>query len=508
MSTTHNKVTVLYVDDEQGNLSGFRSNFRREFNVLTAQSGEEALKLIAEHEVHVVISDQRMPGMEGADLLARVRELNPRAVRMLMTAYADVQAVIDAVNKGNIFGYATKPYDPADLRIRIEQAASLAIARSEADRTNARYKQVFEAAGDPIFLVDGKACIVQANGATERLLGATQGSLIGKNFLELLEHRRDLVTILREHRKGGDMINLDISLRGAAGRVVDCLLTANCIGQDLGGALLYQAVLKDITDRKQEELRLQKLNADLDKRVVMRTRQLREAIDDLASFSYSVAHDLRSPLKNMLALAGMLNESAPPEEALAPRIASNAGRMLDLVDDLLRFALTNRTSLLRSEINLLDVVKEVVSQTVRPEKQAAVELEIDQDLLVNADSAMLKVLFTNLIGNALKFTRDKTDATVTVACARELNAHHITVSDNGIGFDTTAGVDVFAAFKRMHRTDQFEGSGIGLSIVQRIVAKHGGEVWAVSAPGEGCTIHVRLPITPAEDNALPFEERA
>lgn len=508
MSTTNSKVTVLYVDDEQGNLSGFRSNFRREFNVLTAQSGEEALKLIEEQEVHVVISDQRMPGMEGADLLARVRDLQPRAVRMLMTAYADVQAVIDAVNKGNIFGYATKPYDPADLRIRIEQAASLAIARSEADRTNARYKQIFEAAGDPIFLVDAKACIVQANGATERLLGASQGSLIGKNFLDLLEHRRDLVTVLREHRKGGDMINLDISLRGTGGRVVDCLLTANCIGQDLAGDMLYQAVLKDITDRKQEELRLQKLNTDLDRRVGMRTRQLREAIDDLASFSYSVAHDLRSPLKNMLALTGMLNEQGPREEALAPRIASNAGRMLDLVDDLLRFALTNRTSLQRGEVHLAELVGEVVAQSVPGDRQRAVRLLVEPTALVNADGAMLKVMFTNLIGNALKFTRDKAEAVVTVACTKELNAHHITVCDNGIGFDTSAGVDVFAAFKRMHRTDQFEGSGIGLSIVQRIVAKHGGEVWAESSPGQGCTIHVRLPITPVDDSALPFEERA
>ncbi|MFZ1686274.1 MAG: response regulator, partial [Flavobacteriales bacterium] len=163
MTAGAERITVLYVDDEPGNLSGFKSNFRREFNVLIANSGTEALELLAKHDVHVVISDQRMPGMEGADLLAIVKDRHPQAVRMLMTAYADVQAVIDAVNKGNIFGYATKPYDPADLRIRIEQAASLATARRDRDRTHARYKQVFENAGDPIVIVDDKAAIVQAN---------------------------------------------------------------------------------------------------------------------------------------------------------------------------------------------------------------------------------------------------------------------------------------------------------------------------------------------------------
>lgn len=508
MMAAHERITVLYVDDEPGNLSGFKSTFRREFNVLIANSGAEALDLLDKHDVHVVISDQRMPGMEGADLLAIVKDRHPQAVRMLMTAYADVQAVIDAVNKGNIFGYATKPYDPADLRIRIEQAASLATARRDRDRTHARYKQVFENAGDPIVIVDDKAMIVQANPATERLLGFPAGSLTGTNFLDLLEHKSDLVRVLRKHRQGSDFANVDLSLRTTRGTVVDCLLTATYVGKGTEGRATYQAVFKDITDRKQEELRLRKLNEDLDKRVAIRTRQLREAIDDLASFSYTVAHDLRSPLKNIRAMSALLKEQESGSEGIAPRIESGTARMLDLVDDLLRFALTNKTEVARETIELRSIVCDVIENNVPAEQRSRISVDIPEGTTAPVDRAMLKVLFVNLIGNALKFSRDRQDAQVRVCHQRELEAHHLWVSDNGVGFNAAQGQDPFGAFKRLHRTDKFEGSGVGLSIVQRIVKKHGGEAWAESAPGKGCTIHFRIPSEIPKDSALPFEERA
>lgn len=502
------RITVLYVDDEPGNLSGFKSTFRREFTVLIASSGAEALELLAEHDVHVVISDQRMPGMEGADLLAIVKERHPEAVRMLMTAYADVQAVIDAVNKGNIFGYATKPYDPADLKLRIEQAAALAMARRDRDRTHARYKQVFESAGDPIVIVDDKAIVVQANPATERLLGFAPGSMAGTCFLDLLENKSDLVRVLRKHRNGSDFANVDLSLRTTRGTVVDCLLTATYVGNGAEGRPTYQAVFKDITDRKQEELRLRKLNDDLDKRVAIRTRQLREAIDDLASFSYTVAHDLRSPLKNIRAMSSMLKEQDSGPDGIAPRIESGTARMLDLVDDLLRFALTNKTQVSRETVELRGIVEEVIAGNVPAEQRERISVDIAEGVTAPVDRAMLKVLFVNLIGNALKFSRERTDAHVRVCHERELEAHHLWVSDNGIGFDSASGVDIFGAFKRLHRTDKFEGSGVGLSIVQRIVKKHGGETWAESSPGQGCTIHFRIPSEIPKDSALPFEERA
>lgn len=508
MTAGAERITVLYVDDEPGNLSGFKSNFRREFNVLIANSGTEALELLAKHDVHVVISDQRMPGMEGADLLAIVKDRHPQAVRMLMTAYADVQAVIDAVNKGNIFGYATKPYDPADLRIRIEQAASLATARRDRDRTHARYKQVFENAGDPIVIVDDKAAIVQANPATERLLGFAAGTLTGTSFLDLLENKTDLVRVLRKHRQGSDFANVDLSLRTTRGTVVDCLLTATYVGKGEEGRATYQAVFKDITDRKQEELRLRKLNEDLDKRVAIRTRQLREAIDDLASFSYTVAHDLRSPLKNIRAMSALLKDQETGSDGIAPRIESGTDRMLDLVDDLLRFALTNKTQVARETVELRSIVREVIDNSVAADQRHKISVDIAEGTTASVDPAMLKVLFVNLIGNALKFSRDREDACVRVCHERELEAHHLWVSDNGVGFNAVDGEDPFGAFKRLHRTDKFEGSGVGLSIVQRIVKKHGGEAWAESAPGQGCTIHFRIPTEIPKDSALPFEERA
>lgn len=507
MMNPSERITVLYVDDEAGNLTGFKSNFRREFNVLTATSGTEGLELLAAQEVHVVISDQRMPGMEGADFLAIVKDRHPQVVRMLMTAYADVQAVIDAVNKGKIFGYTTKPYDPADLRIKIEQAAELAMARKERDRTSALYRANFEEAGDPMMIVDEHAVIQQANAAAGRLLGKEIDALTGTDLGAMLESAPGPVAQLGQHLNGQGTTSFDISVRTAQGTLADCLMTASRIGIGPQGVDRLQIVFKDITDRKQEELRLRKLNEDLDKRVAIRTRQLREAIDDLASFSYTVAHDLRSPLKNIKAMTKMLDGTGEQTD-LATRIEAGTTRMLDLVDDLLRFALTNKSHINRVPQELRTIVQEVVQSNVPEDKRGLITIDIPEGLNAPVDKAMLKVLFVNLIGNALKFSRDREDQRILIGYEREMEAHHLWVADNGVGFDMSSGIDVFGAFKRLHRADKFEGSGIGLSIVQRIVKKHGGEAWAESAPDKGCTIHFRIPSEVPKDNALPFEERA
>ncbi|MEO8069661.1 MAG: ATP-binding protein, partial [Flavobacteriales bacterium] len=212
--------------------------------------------------------------------------------------------------------------------------------------------------------------------------------------------------------------------------------------------------------------------------------------------------------KNIRAMSSMLKEQDSGPDGIAPRIESGTARMLDLVDDLLRFALTNKTQVSRETVELRGIVEEVIAGNVPAEQRERISVDIAEGVTAPVDRAMLKVLFVNLIGNALKFSRERTDAHVRVCHERELEAHHLWVSDNGIGFDSASGVDIFGAFKRLHRTDKFEGSGVGLSIVQRIVKKHGGETWAESSPGQGCTIHFRIPSEIPKDSALPFEERA
>jgi PAS domain S-box-containing protein len=495
---TDKRIRVLFVDDEEGNLKAFKSTFRRDMDVLLATSGPEALELLERQEVHVIISDQRMPGMTGSEFLAIARERHPRAMRMLLTGYADLEAVVQAVNQGGIYAYATKPWDENDLKLRIEQAFEVQQLREEKDKLFQQYRQVFDAAGDPIALVDHRGRIIEANAACAKLLGTPLQELPGKGFVSFLEDAKGLVGSLKKNRRGTDFINVDLTIRKADGRIIDCLMTATYLGRQGSDRDVFQAIIKDVTDRKQEEHRLRKLNADLDRRVAVRTAQLLEALEDLGSFSYSVAHDLRSPLKNIVALSDHLHGHAEAQSdtdacAFTERIRKAAQRLIDLVDDLLRFSQTNTREMERTTVDLRSLVGTVIEEQVPEQRRDQVVLEIAPDVQLLADAPMIKVVLHNLLSNALKFTRHEAEPHIVIDHHMDGGRDIITIRDNGVGFDARQKDMVFGVFKRMHKADQFEGTGVGLAIVQRIVSKHGGEAWVESTVGEGTSISIALP---------------
>ena len=504
------RMRVLFVDDEEGNLKAFKAAFRRDMDVLLANSGAEAIALLEREEVHVIISDQRMPGMTGSEFLAIARERFPSSMRMLLTGYADLEAVVNAVNKGGIYAYATKPWDENDLKLRMRQAFEIHQLRSEKENLLSRYTQVFEASGDPIVIVDHRGAVLEVNNACARLLGVDREILLQARFTDYIENAEGLVRSLKQHRNGNEFVNVDITLRTPEGSVIDGLMTATYLGTQNGRRDVFQAIIKDVTDRKQEEKRLLKLNADLDKRVAARTTQLLEALEDLGSFSYSVAHDLRSPLKNIAALSDMLRSTAASDPAqheyleFAERINNGAGRMIQLVDDLLRFSQTNTRELEPNEFALAPLVHAAVEDIVPEERRAQITLAIADDAVLSADAPMVKVALHNLLSNALKFTRTIATPQITVGHAHEGDKDHLWVRDNGVGFDPKHKDHAFGVFKRLHKADQFEGTGVGLAIVHRIVTKHGGEVWAESAVGAGTTIHFTLPVSTPRIVGLPF----
>ena len=502
------RINVLYVDDEEGNLTAFKATFRRDFQVHVAVSAEAALTLLEQHPIHVVISDQRMPGTTGSQFLTIVREKYPRTIRMLLTGYSDIEAVVEAINKGGIYSYCTKPWDPNDLKLRIEQAYEVHSLRDQREQLMQRYRQVFESSGDPVVILDTEGHLLDGNPATLKLLGVSAEALRGLTLGSLLETPEQLEQAVNALKEGRAFVNADITLRAPNGHTIDCLVTLTALGPSPDGRPLAQAMIKDITDRKQEENRLRKLNEDLDRRVSVRTRQLLDALEDLGSFSYTVAHDLRSPLKNMLALSEHLNEQSAPEareeRELVHRIHKGAARMLQLVDDLLRFSHTNTREVQRAEVSVLELVKETIADHVPSDRLQQVHIEVSHGSTLSADKAMLSVALGNLLSNALKYTRGTASPAIVVGHRIDGEQHVIWVTDNGVGFDSDKTDQAFGAFKRLHRADQFEGTGVGLSIVQRIVAKHGGRAMAESAPGKGTTVTISLPRTPVLEQQLPF----
>lgn len=507
---TEPMIRVLFVDDEENNLKAFRSTFRREMDVLLASSGEEALRILETEEVHIIISDQRMPNMTGSEFLTIARQRFPRAMRMLLTGFSDLEAVIAAVNEGGIYAYCTKPWDLNDLTLKIKQAYEIHALRDDKNKLLQRYQQIFDTSGDPIVVVDHKGSILQANTACGKLIGIPVEQLLQQRFSDHLESARDLVRSLKERRSGNEFVNVELTLRTANGDLIDCLMTATYQGKEIHGTHTFQAVIKDISDRKQEELRMKKLNADLDKRVAARTGQLLEALEDLGSFSYTVAHDLRSPLKNIAALSDHLRSHASEPSSgmevgeFAERIHNGAHRMLELVDDLLRFSQTNKRDIDRREVRLRPLIESALQEQVPEARANQISIDIDENAHILTDAPMLRVVVQNLLSNALKFTRLREKPEISVRHRRTEERDIITIQDNGVGFDPQHKEQAFGIFKRLHKADQFEGSGVGLAIVQRIVAKHDGEVWAESAVDQGTSIHVALPVSNGTSALIPF----
>lgn len=503
------RIKVLFVDDEEHNLKAFRSAFRREMDVLIASSAAEGLALLEHESVHVVVSDQRMPGMNGSEFLKRVRDRHPRSMRMLLTGFSDLEAVVAAVNDGGIYAYATKPWDENDLRLRIQQAYEIHQLKDEKERLLQQYRQIFEASGDPIVLVDSTGAILEANRACAKVMGLDREELLTTRFTEHIEDPRLLVRALRNNRKGNTFVNVDLTIRTPKGAMLDCLMTATYLGDHALGKDVFQAIFKDVSDRRQEEARLKKLNSDLDRRVAVRTAQLLEALEDLGSFSYSVAHDLRSPLKNIAAMSDLLQQHCAETQdlqavAFTDRIHKGAQRLIELVDDMLHFSQTNGRELERRELPLVPLVHEVVAELATEERRSHIHVVASETDTICADASLLKVALHNLLSNALKFTRDRDLPHIEIAVLREDERDVLVVRDNGVGFDPQHKDRVFGAFQRLHKADQFEGTGIGLAIVSRIVRKHGGTAWAESALGQGTSLFLAFPRQQAATQPVPF----
>lgn len=177
----------------------------------------------------------------------------------------------------------------------------------------------------------------------------------------------------------------------------------------------------------------------------------------------------------------------------AQRINKGAARMIQLVDDLLRFSQTNSREIQRKHVEVAALAQEAIDDVVPVERRAQVHLAVPEGAEVLADAPMLKVALHNLLSNALKFTRGTPAPRIVIGHERSQGEDHLWVSDNGVGFDPKHKEQAFGVFKRLHQADQFEGTGVGLAIVHRIVTKHGGRAWAESTPGLGTTIHISVP---------------
>jgi signal transduction histidine kinase/DNA-binding response OmpR family regulator len=254
----------------------------------------------------------------------------------------------------------------------------------------------------------------------------------------------------------------------------------------------------EVAERLNAERELTRVNESLEARVAERTAELQVANAELEAFSYSVSHDLRGPLT---AIAGftqlLMNEqrtSGPGNEqrTFLHHIETAVLRTMAIIDALMRLSQLSRQALDRRPVNVMTLVIESVEMMRQQDRGRSIDVQIQELPDCVGDAGMLQQLFANLLSNAFKFTRHKPNARITIGCIRHPGEDAYFVADNGVGFNPDHAARLFAAFQRDHTAAQFEGAGVGLSIVQRIVTRHGGRIWAETKPGEGASFYFTL----------------
>lgn len=252
-----------------------------------------------------------------------------------------------------------------------------------------------------------------------------------------------------------------------------------------------------VINRALDVRRLRLENAALQERERKYIAELEVANSDLDAFSCSVSHDLRAPLRAITGFCEMYlcdyGQQVPPGgQALLTRVVDGAARMDQLIEDLLKFCRFSRQSLLRRAVQLDGIVHQVLADLQAKEPQRAIELRIGKLPECDGDPSLLTQVFINLLANAFKFTRERTPAVIEVGCSVVDAETVLFVRDNGAGFNMQYADKLFGVFQRMHSAAEFEGTGVGLSIVQRIIQRHGGRIWAQSEPGKGATFYFTL----------------
>jgi signal transduction histidine kinase len=256
--------------------------------------------------------------------------------------------------------------------------------------------------------------------------------------------------------------------------------------------------MTDITARKLVEDKNSELTRELERRVTARTAELKSANRELEAFSYSVSHDLRGPLRTIDGYSTILLDDYQgqlPAEGrfLLDQIGASARRMGRLISDLLAFSQVGRLPLIPSDIDVQSMVNDIIVELRQQEPQREVKWEVSNLLPCRGEPSLIRQVFVNLLGNALKFTRDRKPAVIEITSQPQSGQVQYVVHDNGAGFDMQFAKKLFTPFERLHKAGEFEGSGIGLSIVQRILHRHGGNISAESVPDHGATFTFTLP---------------
>jgi signal transduction histidine kinase/CheY-like chemotaxis protein len=535
---------LLIVDDESAHVRALCDILEQEGYVTRGfTSGVEAVKALRQEPFDLLLTDLMMPQIDGITLLRACHEIDRDLACIVMTGHGTIATAVDALKAGAL-DYVLKPFKVNNILPALGRA--LAMRRLQLENIQLRESVGIYELAQAITQGLDHAEIV------ERTLAAA-GRQSDAHAVYLLVPAADSRTLELAGATGPGVESLEDLTPAHAGTLDDWVARARAqleatdakdepgapfthpfdtkiglaipivAGGRFFGVLGFTRQHRRVSRGQLKALdvlactaanafataalvtELRRMNEELEMRVSERTRELENANKELESFSYSVSHDLREPLRAVEGFCEMFRTefgSGVPEagQQILERIWAGAARMTRLIDDLLHFSRCSREPLRRERVRLQALVLQIVARLKERLGERPMSVQVGELPDCYGDPALLEQVLVNLISNALKFTSGRDLARVEVGVLRQGMATVYYVRDNGVGFDMRYADKLFGVFQRLHAQEAFEGTGIGLSIVQRIVTRHGGRVWADSRPGEGATFYFSLP-APAEPRA-------
>ncbi len=379
--------------------------------------------------------------------------------------------------------------------------------RKEAEQAlrsaSAYTRSLIEASLDPLVTISAEGKITDVNEASVQATGVPRDKLIGTDFSDYFTEPEKAREGYRRVFSQGFVRDYPLAIRHRSGAITEVLYNASVFRNEQGQVLGVFAAARDITERKRAEAQVQQLNAELEQRVRERTAELTAANKELEAFSYSVSHDLRAPLRHVAGFADLLAKAAGPglqdrSRHYLEEILDSVKQMGCLIDDLLLFSRMGRAEMRLEAVDLEALVNDARKQLEPENKGRDIRWKQSALLPVQADGALLRQVLFNLLSNALKYTRPRQPAEIEIGCDGSSPEEIVVfVRDNGVGFDMAYADKLFGVFQRLHSDKEFEGTGIGLASVRRIIARHGGRTWAEGKVNAGATFYFSLPKNPS-----------
>ena len=447
--------------------------------------GQPILKLIPPDRIH-----------EEAEILSRIRD--GEAVRHLDTvrvrkdgSMVDISVTTSAIKnaEGKIVGASKVARDITD---RIQAEAALRDSEE-------RFRTMANSIPQLAWIAHGDGYIFWYNQRWYEYTGATPKQMEGWGWQSV--HDPVVLPKVMENWKQAiaseQQFEMEFPLRGADGQFRTFLTRVCPLKNSTGRVVNWFGTNTDVNELKRAEEKVRLLNSELEQRVIQRTAQLESANRDLQSFSFSISHDLRAPVRAMGGFANILtrefgNDMPAEAQNALERIRENAEKMRLLIEGLLNLANLGRRQLGKIPVQPAALAHAAMKGLRSELDDRRVEIEIENLPACQGDPVLLEQVFANLLSNALKYSRHRDPAMIKVGCRPEKNGNVYFVRDNGAGFNMEYASKLFGVFQRLHRLDEFEGTGVVLAIVKRIIERHGGRIWAEAAPEKGATFYFTL----------------